>query len=270
MEFCGGSGDFMADETAASPAFRICNNADCTNLQTNWTSQSNLLQNGQFLQLRLTTASATGSTVRAKVTVGTGPVIWSNTTSGTLVRGYFVMTNSTWNGNLGGLAGATNLMANTKYQCARAGAITVGGELFTTEGPEDLGARHLGVKMVSLARQHSGGQDEPRARQIYGALLPPTTIALGGQQLPMSRARSARLGKLTATGRTSPAARAETRVACSGALDRMTEDIIETGNLNEQDEISWSMPSSTIISTDLSFAPKNKSSESLFSFSLTA
>jgi hypothetical protein len=80
-----------------------------------WGTSGNI-SNNQTLQVRQTASSSTGTTLTATVTVGGVSDGWSVATSS---QGYyFVMTNGTWNANLGGKAGAdakclTDLQANS-------------------------------------------------------------------------------------------------------------------------------------------------------------
>ncbi|BBK42803.1 hypothetical protein STVA_28230 [Allostella vacuolata] len=62
-----------------SPEFRICSNATCSSVVTNWTVGPATIQNNQRLQLRLTSGSFSTSHV-ATVTVGTYAEDWSVST----------------------------------------------------------------------------------------------------------------------------------------------------------------------------------------------
>lgn len=63
-----------------SPEFRVCGNASCSSVVTNWTAGPATIQNNQRLQLRLTSGSFSTSHV-ATVTVGTYAEDWSVSTS---------------------------------------------------------------------------------------------------------------------------------------------------------------------------------------------
>lgn len=63
-----------------APEYRICDAADCSSIVTNWTSAENTIQNGEYLQLRLTSNAAGSTTNRATITVGSGNDQWDVTT----------------------------------------------------------------------------------------------------------------------------------------------------------------------------------------------
>lgn len=64
-----------------SPQFRICSDASCTSVIRNWTSAATTINQGQHLQLRLTTAATTdGATRTATVQIGQISDAWSVST----------------------------------------------------------------------------------------------------------------------------------------------------------------------------------------------
>lgn len=82
-------------------------------------STTGTLSPGNSLQVRLTAASTYATTYRARVYVGGNGTTWSVTTPDH-PPAYFVLTQSTWNGNLGGQSGAhakclTELTTNTNW-----------------------------------------------------------------------------------------------------------------------------------------------------------
>ena len=101
------------------PEYRICGNAGCGTVITNWTRGiTSPILAGQYVQLRLNTSTTPGSTFTASLKVGTTTVPWSVTTI--MPKRVFLSTVS-YNGNLGGLAGA-----DTKCQTL-ADAVPLGG-----------------------------------------------------------------------------------------------------------------------------------------------
>lgn len=149
-----------------SPQYRTCSDASCTTEIQTWTSGAASIQNNQYLQVRGTTPAS--GTITVTMTVGTGGTAAANWYASTNGRGFFVLSSSGSNGNLGGRATAdatclTNLtagawlnkasatldaahvfsflcdgtacnnpQANTIYQFARSGSGTSGGEIFIT------------------------------------------------------------------------------------------------------------------------------------------
>lgn len=88
---------------AGSPEFRICNDTTCTAVDNNWGSSQQTIDDGQYLQLRLTAAGTSLTTRTAQVDVGSSYSLWGVQTLGD--KRVFV-TSTTYNGNLGGLSGA--------------------------------------------------------------------------------------------------------------------------------------------------------------------
>jgi hypothetical protein len=98
---CSASVSIAGDGT---PEYRICNDISCSSVDHTWASSGNSIDNGQYLQLRLTT-EATGNTIStATVTVGGILSNWSVTTA---PDSYLAFVTSTgYKGNLGGIGGA--------------------------------------------------------------------------------------------------------------------------------------------------------------------
>ena len=166
----------VADATSVSisgdgsPQYRICSNSDCSTVAHTWASSAGSIDNGEYLQLRLTSSASNSTMNSATVTVGTGSDQWDVTTFSGVTKAFFVITNSTWTGNLGGISGAdskcltelqgntfkdkanatldashvfaficdssscNNLEASKTYYFAVAGNAAVGGDSFTTDG----------------------------------------------------------------------------------------------------------------------------------------
>lgn len=95
-----GTGDALSAE------FRICADAACSSVITNWTAARTPISNNQYVQLRLTTAPAAGTSTTFKLKVGTATVDWNATTVLVGSGGYFVLSGGTGDGNFGGLSGA--------------------------------------------------------------------------------------------------------------------------------------------------------------------
>lgn len=111
--------------------FRTCNDATCTSVATDWTYEPALVGPSQFLQLRMTSAQLSGTTLTAKIYIGTYPeaATWSVTTTGTPTNGYIVLSSNTRNGNFGGLSGGaavclSELNANNWRGKSAAGALS--------------------------------------------------------------------------------------------------------------------------------------------------
>jgi hypothetical protein len=178
---------------AGSPKVRLCADADCLSVIADWTTGPAAIQDGQYIQLQMTSAAAGWTTSTATVTVGTVSANWNVITGST---GFFVLTSITYTGNLGGLSGAnssclTNLQANSwknkakatlssatvraflcdgttcnmpqplsAYSFARSGDTTGGGAVFLTDseglGPGDTTA-WSGVNYFNVtAEMHTG------------------------------------------------------------------------------------------------------------------
>ncbi|MCC2099440.1 MAG: DUF1566 domain-containing protein, partial [Hyphomicrobiales bacterium] len=63
-----------------SPEYRICDDGTCTGVDHNWSSSAGTIDNGQYLQLRLTSSAANSTMNSATVTVGSGSDQWDVTT----------------------------------------------------------------------------------------------------------------------------------------------------------------------------------------------
>lgn len=89
---------------AGSPEYRICADNACSSVIQNWGSALGSITNGQYLQVRLTSA-ATATTTRTAtpISVGTVSADWAVTT--TAVKLVFV-TSTSYTGSLGGVSGA--------------------------------------------------------------------------------------------------------------------------------------------------------------------
>ncbi len=61
--------------TNSSPEYRTCNDATCTSVSFNWTSSANTLSTGQWVQMRLTTATGI-HLKRARLTTGSTTHDW--------------------------------------------------------------------------------------------------------------------------------------------------------------------------------------------------
>lgn len=103
-----------------SPEFRICSAADCSAVVQNWTSTPTAIQNGQYLQIRMTTSSVLGETRNITVSVGGTYTVWSVTTR-PLARTVFV-TSSTYTGvSFGGVGGADHFCNSLAAAASLAG-----------------------------------------------------------------------------------------------------------------------------------------------------
>jgi hypothetical protein len=158
----------LAAGDAASRQYRICQDAACSTVLTNWTSGTAAISNNQYIQLRQTSNGYGSTATTSSITVGTvTSSAWSVTTTSAGAIGYFVMMDYTHDGNLGGVAGAdalclttlqnsnwvgkagatlnstkvksflcgascNNLVASTTYRFAYAGNLSRGGATFTT------------------------------------------------------------------------------------------------------------------------------------------
>lgn len=188
---------FVASEVVVSGGdglsreFRICSDAACSTVVQTWTSSPSAILNNQYLQLRQTAASYEGTATNFIVGIASTTDTWTITTSPPAsARGYFVITQSVYNGNLGGLAGANALclteLQNTNWagkasatlnstkvkaflcdgsscntpptgqthRFATAGSVTTGGAEFTTGavnlGPNDA-ASWIGVNYFTAS-----------------------------------------------------------------------------------------------------------------------
>ncbi|CAH1666101.1 conserved exported hypothetical protein [Hyphomicrobiales bacterium] len=119
---------------AGSPEFRICADGSCSSLVHNWTNGLETMTNGQFIQARLTSAAA-GLTARTAtpITVGTVSVDWTVTT--TAVKLVFA-TSTTYDGNMGGKAGANSRCATRATAAGLSGTFLSWLATSTTDDPE--------------------------------------------------------------------------------------------------------------------------------------
>ena len=65
-----------------SPALRICSNSDCSTIVQDWTTNSTVLNEDQYLQLRQTTSHQGGDTRYATALVGSVATAWAATPEG--------------------------------------------------------------------------------------------------------------------------------------------------------------------------------------------
>ncbi|BBK42804.1 hypothetical protein STVA_28240 [Allostella vacuolata] len=85
LQISGVDGNVSVSITGqGSPEFRVCSNATCSTVVTDWTAGPATIQNNQRLQLRLTSGSFSTSYV-ATVTVGTFSENWSVSTGTTAI-----------------------------------------------------------------------------------------------------------------------------------------------------------------------------------------
>ncbi len=92
---------------SGTPEFRICNNFDCSTVDHTWGTTAQNIDNGQFLQMRLTTASTKNTTRNAVVTVGTAVASWRVTVADR--RLVFVTSTTYTGGAIDGVSGADDL-----------------------------------------------------------------------------------------------------------------------------------------------------------------
>lgn len=116
------------------PEFRICSDAACGSIVTDWTRTRSPIVTGQYVQFRLNTSSVPDTTFTATLTVGSASDSWS---VATISRKKIFVSSTTYNGNLGGLSGA-----DTKCQTL-ADAIPLGGtyKAWLSSGATSAGSR---------------------------------------------------------------------------------------------------------------------------------
>ncbi len=86
-----------------SPEFRICDNFNCGTVDHTWGSANQNIDNGQYLQLRLTVPQVESATNTVIVSVGDAVADWRVTTPEGLT---VFVTSAGYSSNLGGLSGA--------------------------------------------------------------------------------------------------------------------------------------------------------------------
>lgn len=87
-----------------SPEYRICSNSDCTTVDHTWASSGNSIDNGQYLQIRLTSPASGSTSHVATVTAGGALESWSVKT---IADAYTVFaTSTTYDGLVDGIGGA--------------------------------------------------------------------------------------------------------------------------------------------------------------------
>ena len=64
-----------------SPAYRICNNSDCSSVKTDWRAWKGYVKNGEYLQIRQTSNSSSSTRNDANVSIWSGSDVWSVTTA---------------------------------------------------------------------------------------------------------------------------------------------------------------------------------------------
>ena len=87
---------------AGSPQFQICSTSNCSSVVVAWTSSANTISNGQYLQVRQTSAGTPLTATSLTVNVGTGIITWNLTTDDWKI----VFAETSNNGNMGGFSGA--------------------------------------------------------------------------------------------------------------------------------------------------------------------
>jgi hypothetical protein len=115
------------------PMLRVCANSSCTIEKQGWVptnaNSKVWVAPNDYIQLRIATAYVAGATVIATAYIGDTRDEWQVTTSGTArEQGYLVLSSGSWNGNLGGAAGAdalclTDLTNNTWMGKGSAGTL---------------------------------------------------------------------------------------------------------------------------------------------------
>ncbi len=90
-----------------TPQFQICTDFDCSTVTTAWTNVATNINNGEYLQLRLTAAAAELTITTATVSVGDAVADWKVTTPEGLT--VFVTSGSYTGAAVGGIAGADAL-----------------------------------------------------------------------------------------------------------------------------------------------------------------
>ena len=78
-----------------APMYRVCNDASCTEVDVDWSNGAGLIENGQYLQLRLTSSASSRTTYSAAIAVGAGNVQWDVTTVGDTIPDAFSFTDQT-------------------------------------------------------------------------------------------------------------------------------------------------------------------------------
>jgi hypothetical protein len=154
-----------------TPQFRVCSNSDCSSVTRTWSVDpySATTHNTKYVQVRLTSGSIYAQNYVAVVTIGEGTDSWTVSTPA-VPGGFLVLSETTYNGNLGGLTGAdalcytdvttydwrgksqagtitagrvkaflcstttcNNLTASTTYGYAKSNYTSVGGKVFTSD-----------------------------------------------------------------------------------------------------------------------------------------
>lgn len=88
------------------PEYRICADSGCSSVTTNWTTATNNISAGDYIQVRLTTAGFSDTTYTAAVTMGSVADNWDVTTEGPKT---VFLSSTSHDGDMGGLAGADSI-----------------------------------------------------------------------------------------------------------------------------------------------------------------
>jgi hypothetical protein len=81
VQVSGHTGVPVTVSGAGTPQYRVCMDVDCNAVIGTWVSGAGSIQNNQYLQLRLTAASASTTQRTATIQVGSSSVNWNVTTS---------------------------------------------------------------------------------------------------------------------------------------------------------------------------------------------
>jgi hypothetical protein len=88
---------------AGSPEYRICSNADCSTVAHDWAAASETIDDGEYLQLRMTTGSSPGMET---ITADVGGVLDQLSVEVIGPHKKVFVTSTGYSGNLGGVSGA--------------------------------------------------------------------------------------------------------------------------------------------------------------------
>lgn len=105
---------------AGSPQYRVCADSGCTSVLQNWTAGSGTIANGNYIQVRATTANVDDTVIKFTLMIGvTYTEVSLRTASG--IRRVFV-TSGTYNGDaLGGVGGADHYCNSLAAAASRPG-----------------------------------------------------------------------------------------------------------------------------------------------------
>ena len=88
------------------PEYRICSDDSCSSVTTDWTTATNNISSGEYIQVRLTTSASSDSTYSSDIVMGSVTDVWDVTTIGPKT---LFLTSTEYDGNLGGLSGADSI-----------------------------------------------------------------------------------------------------------------------------------------------------------------